>query len=134
MSTGSGVRVLKRICFSILIVAALASVVVTFVVPFAVDRGVRSRLDRAGFSQARFSVGRVALDRVELLDVSLQRGLHLGDVTIEAGPYQLWRGARPDVIVRGARLDLRAPLPPSGANQAPPFRRLVIEDSELAVN
>lgn len=124
-------RRLQIVALSFVIVAALAWTLMSVVLPIAVDRGIRGRLDRAGFAHASFTLGSVTLDRVELLDVSLQRGLALGDVVIEAGPYQLWRGDLADVVVRGAEIDARTSVATSGTGARLPFARVFIEDSSI---
>jgi hypothetical protein len=125
-------RIARWILISLALVAVVAALAWKYVVPFAIDRELHARLDDAGFAHASFEVGRVALDRVELVDVSLAQGLDLGDVEIAAGPWQLWRGERPDVVLHRPR------IAPSGAHpnargRALPFRRVVIDAGELDV-
>ncbi len=126
-------RGLKIIAWCCMIIGVTCALAWQLLVPGAVEREVRSRLADAGFAHASFAVGQVALDRVELLDVQLAAGLDLGDVDIETGPYQLWRGAHADVVLHAPRIDLAAllavPAPRSGG--ASPFRRVVIHDGEL---
>lgn len=134
LSIGVGMRTLKIITLSFILVAAIASTVMIFIVPLVVDHGIRTRLESAGFARASFSVSKVTLDRIELLDVSLQKGLDLGDVVIEAGPYQLWRGDRATVVLRGAAVDLHTQLAMHSSTKPLPFDRIVIEDSHVTAD
>ena len=128
-------RTVKIIVASFAVFAAIGVLAFEYLLPIVIEHQVRNRLG----STARFEVGAVALDRVELLDVSLTRGLELGDVTIEAGPWQLFRGKRADVVLSGSRIDTRAitlPTLPETSGANPPFGRVTIVDGmvdELAV-
>lgn len=124
-------RLLKVILVSLAIIACTLGLAWTLLVPRAIEREARARLRDAGFAHAAFSVGRVALDRVELLDVALADGLNLGDIEIDAGPYALWRGRRADLVLRGPRVDAELLAGAGGTGRPLPFREVVIEDGEL---
>lgn len=99
-------------------------------VPRAIEHDLRRRLDEAGYAQARFELAEVALDRIELRDITLGAGMDLGRIDIDAGPYQLWRGQRADITVSGARI--RAEAARRGAAGAKlPFDHVTVRDAEL---
>ena len=131
-SPGGNVRTVKIIVASFVAFAAIGVLAFEYLLPIVVEHQVRNRLGPT----ARFEVGAVALDRVKLLDVSLARGLELGDITIEAGPWQLFRGKRADVVLSGSRIDSRAVTLPKPTGKDPPFGRVTIVDGmvdELAI-
>jgi hypothetical protein len=129
------VRTGRIVLITLATVVGLAALAWWIVVPKVVEHGLRDRLDAAGFQDAAFEVGDVALDRIQLLDVTLAAGLALGDVAIHAGPWQLWRDQPADVVVHGARVDRRALAKVVADSPARsrrlPFRRVVIRDSRL---
>lgn len=121
-------RTVRIIVASFIAFAVLGALAFEYVLPAVIEREVRTRLP-AG---AHFEVGTIALDRVELLDVSLARGLELGDVTIEAGPWQLWRGEPPDLVLAGPRIDTRAlATRPGSGGGTPRVGRVTIVDGKL---
>ena len=123
-------RIVKAFAVSLGIVAVMVALAWKLLVPRAIEHDLRERLDAAGYAQARFELAEVALDRVELRDVTLGQGLDLGRVDIAAGPYQLWRGQRADITVSGSRIATGAVR--SGAAGAKlPFDRVTVRDAEL---
>lgn len=120
--------------------ALAATVVYQCAAPRLIERALHDRFAAAGYEDARFEVTAATLGRLELADVTLRDGLALGDVEVDAGPWALWRGDPADVVLHQPRLDARAlsaltsPRPGSATSAARAFRKIRIEDGELAVD
>jgi hypothetical protein len=124
------VRIVKTFLVTVAVIATGIALLWAFVVPRVLDHSIRARLANAGFHDASFKVGDVGFDHVDVLDLKLAKGLELGDVEIESGPYALWRGRHPDVTLHGPRISTDTPMGKSPSGKLP-FGRVRVDGGEL---
>lgn len=117
-----------------LVASCVAALGYLVALPALLHWRIQDSLDDAGYHQARFEVGHVGLDHVQLHDVELARGIDLGDVELDVGVSALF-GARPSQATsRGGHLVVTEPLASStisGAREVP-LSRVRVSDLEVS--